>query len=158
MLNGSKFQLKRLDLIQLVKNYSGILKTWQHKESVNESPSILNTLSSSLLCNYKIPVNSLYTNQDTNQLPLRLSFLHKIMLGHLNVNSLRSKFESVGDIIEGAFDIFFWSKNKIDESFSDKQFSLNNFKIFQKYRNRFEARIMFYVNDNPSFKNLIPKN
>ena len=158
MLNGSKFQLKRLDLIQLVKNYSGILKTWQHKESVNESPSILNTLSSSLLCNYEIPVNSLYTNQDTNQLPLRLSNLHKIMLGHLNVNSLRSKFESVGDIIEGAFDIFFWSKNKIDESFPDKQFSLNNFKIFQKYRNRFEARIMFYVNDNPSFKNLIPKN
>ena len=158
MLNGSKFQLKRLDLIQLVKNYSGILKTWQHKESVNESPSILNTLSSSLLCNYEIPVNSLYTNQDTNQLPLRLSNLHKIMLGHLNVNSLRSKFESVGDIIEGAFDIFFWSKNKIDESFPDKQFSLNNFKIFQKYRNRFEARIVFYVNDNPSFKNLIPKN
>ena len=54
------------------------------------------------------------------------------MLGHLNVNSLRSKFESVGDIIEGAFDIFFWSKNKIDKSFPDKQFSLNNFKIFQK--------------------------
>ena len=158
MLNGSKFQLKRLDLIQLVKNYSGILKTWQHKESVNESPSILNTLSSSLLCNYEIPVNSLYTNQDTNQLPLKLSNLHKIMLGHLNVKSLRSKFESVGDIIEGAFDIFFWSKNKIDESFPDKQFSLNNFKIFQKYRNRFEARIVLYVNDNPSFKNLIPKN
>ena len=80
------------------------------------------------------------------------------MLGHLNVNSLRSRFESVGDTIEGAFDIFFWSKNKIDESFTDKQFSLNNFKIFQKYRDRFEARIVFYVNDNPSFKNLIPKN
>ena len=67
---------------------------------------------------------------------LRASNPHKIMLGHLNVNSLRNKFESIADIIQGTFDIFLLSETKIDESFPDKLFCFNNFRIFRKDRNR----------------------
>ena len=52
------------------------------------------------------------------------------MLGHPNVNSLGKKFESISDVIQGTFDIFLSSETKIDESFPDKQFRLNNFRIF----------------------------
>ena len=44
------------------------------------------------------------------------------MLGYLNVNSIRNKFESIADVIQGASDIFLLLETKIDESFADKQF------------------------------------
>ena len=53
---------------------------------------------------------------------LKLSKPHRIILGHLNVNSLRNKFKSVVDVIQGTLGSFLLSETKIDESFSDKQF------------------------------------
>ena len=88
---------------------------------------------------------------------LKLSNPHKIILGHLNINSLRNKFESITDVIQGTFDIFLLSESKIDESFPDKQFRLNNYKIFRKDRNRYGGGIMFYVNENLPCKSLTTK-
>ena len=79
-----------------MKNYREILKTWQHKEKhANESVSVLNTLSHSSPCNFTIPGNPLNTNQEnsiTSVRKLKLLYLHKFMLTHLNVNSLRNKY------------------------------------------------------------------
>ena len=44
---------------------------------------------------------------------LKLSNSYKIILGHLNVNSLRNQFELVADVIQGTFDIFFYQKLKL---------------------------------------------
>ena len=88
---------------------------------------------------------------------LKLSNPHKIILGHLNINSLRNKFELIADVIQGTFDIFLLSETKIDESFPDKQFRLNNYKIFRKDRNRYGGGIMFYVNENLPCKSLTTK-
>ena len=77
----------------------------------------------------------------------------KIILGHLNINSLRNKFESIADVIQGTFDIFLLSETKIDESFPDKQFRLNNYRIFRKDRNRYGGGII-YVNENLPCKRL----
>ena len=71
----------------------------------------------------------------------------------LNVNSRRNKFESVADVIQGTFDIFLLSETKIDESFPDKQFRLNNYRIFRKDRNRYGGGII-YVNENLPCKRL----
>ena len=54
---------------------------------------------------------------------LKLSNPHKIILGHLNIDSPRNKFESMADVIQGTFDIFLFSETKIDESFSDNSFA-----------------------------------
>ena len=85
---------------------------------------------------------------------LKLSNSYKIILGHLNFYSLRSKFESVADVIQGIFDIFLLSEIKIDEIFPDKQFCSNNCRIFRKDRNRYEEGIRFYVNENLLRKSL----
>ena len=74
---------------------------------------------------------------------LKLSNPHKFILGHLNINSLRNKFESIADVIQGTFNIFLLSETKIDESFPDKQFRLNNYITFRKDRNRYGVGIMF---------------
>ena len=88
------------------------------------------------------------TGKPNSTRQLKLSNPHKIILGHLNINSLRNKFESIADVIQGTFDIFLLSETKFDESFTDKQFRLNNYKIFRKDRNRYGGGIMFYVNEN----------
>ena len=79
------------------------------------------------------------------------------MLGHLNIDSLRNKFESTADVIQETSDIFVLSETKIDESFPGKQFCLNNFIISRKDRNRYGGRIMFYVNENLPCKSLTTK-
>ena len=39
-------------------------------------------------------------------------------MDHLNINSLRNKFESIKPIISPNFDMFLVSETKLDESFS----------------------------------------
>ena len=75
---------------------------------------------------------------------LELSNPHKIIiLGYLNINSLRNKFKSIEDVIQRAFDICVLSETKMDKSFPDKQFCLYNYRIFRKDRNWYGGGIMF---------------
>ena len=144
MLNRSKLHLNRFGTIQLVTNYREILKTWHHKKNpANESVPILKPTGPSSPC--KTVKNSKISNNQLNAIQenptdcigkIKLSTPHKIMLGHLNFNSLRNKFESIADVIQGIFVIFRLSETKIEESLSEKQFRLNNFRIFRKDRNR----------------------
>ena len=53
---------------------------------------------------------------------LRLSNINKIIIGHLNINSLRNKFEMLTEIVKGAIDILIISETKLDESFPQPQF------------------------------------
>ena len=46
---------------------------------------------------------------------LRISNINKIIIGHLNVNSLRNKFEDLIYLIQGNIDIFFITETKIDK-------------------------------------------
>ena len=117
MLNRSKLHLNRFGTIQLVKNYREILKTWRHIEKpANEGIPILKPDGPSSPCktakNSKISDSKLNTMQEnpTDSIrQLKLSNPHKIILGHLNINSLRNKFESIADVIQGTFDIFLLS-------------------------------------------------
>ena len=85
---------------------------------------------------------------------LKLSNPHKIILGHLNINSFQNKFESIADVIQGTFDIFLLSKTKTDKSFPDKHFRLINYRIFRKDRNQCGRGNMFYVNESLPCKSL----
>ena len=60
-----------------------------------------------------------------------------LIMGHLNINSLRNKFESIKPIISPNFDIFLVSETKLDESFPNNQFSISGYGMFRQGRNRF---------------------
>ena len=75
-------------------------------------------------------------------------------MGHLNINSLRNKFESIEPIISSNFDIFLVSETKLDESFPNNQFSISGYRMFRQGRNRFGVGLCIYVNQNIASKQL----
>ena len=54
---------------------------------------------------------------------------NKIIVGHLNINSLRNKFEALQYIINRNLDIILLSETKLDDSFPSAQFMLKNYVI-----------------------------
>ena len=64
---------------------------------------------------------------------LRNKHPKNVFLGHLNVNSLRNKFESLNELIK---DIFLWSESKLDSSSSDSQFLVPGYRIVKKGQNK----------------------
>ena len=57
--------------------------------------------------------------------------------GHLNVNSIRSKFDTSDNIVK-AFDIFLISESKLDNTFLINQFAVGGYKVFRRDRNQLD--------------------
>ena len=77
-----------------------------------------------------------------------------LIMGHLNINSLRNKFESIKPIISPNFDIFLVSETKLDESFPNNQFSISGYRMFRQDRNCFGGGLCIYVKENIASKQL----
>ena len=48
---------------------------------------------------------------------IRVSNLNRVIIGHLNINSLRNKYEALKSVINGNIDILVITETKIDQSF-----------------------------------------
>ena len=53
---------------------------------------------------------------------LRVKHFNRIIIAHLNINSIRNKFVMVSDLVKGNIDVLFVSETKIDSSFPTSQF------------------------------------
>ena len=74
---------------------------------------------------------------------------NKIIVGHLNINSLRNKFEALQFIINRNLDIILLSETKLDDSFPSAQFMLKNFGIpYRLDRNSNGGGLLLYVRDD----------
>ena len=51
----------------------------------------------------------------------------KLILGHLNINSIRNKFEALKFIIDNNIDIFLISETKLEDSLPTAQFLIKGF-------------------------------
>ena len=85
-----------------------------------------------------------------------------IVVGHLNINSIRHKFILTESIVK-PFDLFLISESKLDSTFPINEFHIFGFKDFKRDHNRFGVGSMLYINenipcrplnDNPTFTNL----
>ena len=77
---------------------------------------------------------------------LRTKNQDRISIGHLNINSIRNKFEMLSDLVIGNIDILVLSETKIDNTFPTTQFLISGFSPpFRIDRNRFGGGILFYV-------------
>ena len=83
---------------------------------------------------------------------IRKDNLNKLIFAHLNINSIRNKFDSLADIIKDNIDILMISETKVDDSFPDGQFFLDGFGTpFRLDRNRNGGGIMLFIrNDIPA--------
>ena len=62
-------------------------------------------------------------NDLRNQNPFR------VIIGHININSIRNKFEPLVSFINNNPDILMISETKIDETFPDSQFLIKGFSV-----------------------------
>ena len=79
---------------------------------------------------------------------LRTKNLNKMMIGHLNINSVRNKFQQFEHFTNGYVDVMLLSETKIDDSFTNAQFKMSGFHVpFRKDRNKHGGGLLMYVND-----------
>ena len=80
---------------------------------------------------------------------LRKKNLNKLIIAHLNVNSLRNKFELLKEQIQDNTDILMISETKTDASFPIGQFLLNGYLTpFRLDRNAHGGGILLYVRED----------
>ena len=77
---------------------------------------------------------------------LRIKNLNKTAVGHLNVNSIRNKFDFLAHQVKGNIDILMISEGKLDESFPPCQFLLDGYSVpFRFNRNGNGGGILLYI-------------
>ena len=87
---------------------------------------------------------------------LRKKNLNKLIIAHLNVNSLRNKLEFLKEQIQDNIDILMISETKIDASFPIGQFLLNDYSIsFRPDHNAHGGGILLYVREDIPLKLLL---
>ena len=75
-------------------------------------------------------------------------------IGHININSIRYKFEPIREILqENILDVLAIQETKIDTSFPESQFAITRCKLYrQDYKSNEGGLLMFIRNDIPQFR------
>ena len=60
---------------------------------------------------------------------IKLSNVNRLVIGHININSLRNKFESLKMLIILNIDILVITESKLDESFTTQQFAIEGYLL-----------------------------
>ena len=82
----------------------------------------------------------------------------KLILGHLNINSVRNKFEALIYIIDNNIDLHLISETKLDDSFLIAQFQMKGFSVPYRYdRNEKGGGLLLYIREDIQSKLLISK-
>ena len=143
-LNKGKLHLNDTGISRFVRNFRDFLNlfetTW-HESTHN----LLNVSSSSSLSGY--PSLSTIDNDLWKIQQQRIIYAKNIIIGHLDINSIRNKFDTLDNIIK-AFDIFLISESKLDNTFLINQFAIDGYKVFRRDRKRFESGLILYINEN----------
>ena len=80
---------------------------------------------------------------------LRKDNLNKLIFAHLNINSIRNKFELLSEQIKGNVDVLMISETKIDDSFPVGQFLIEGFCTpYRLDRNLKSGGILLYVRED----------
>ena len=86
---------------------------------------------------------------------LKLKNTNRLILGHLNINSILGKFDHLKVLIVNDIDILVVIETKIDSSFSNAQFRIDGFSAAsRRNRNRFGGGVLIYVREEIPCKQL----
>ena len=94
---------------------------------------------------------------------IRVKNIHRVIIGHLNINSIRNKFVALSDIMKNNIDIILISETKIDKSFTSSTFYIDDFTPpYRLDRTSRGGGILLYVRSDIPSKELkyisIPNN
>ena len=90
---------------------------------------------------------------------IRLSNVNRLVIGQLNINSLRYKFDALSNIVKGMLDILVLTETKIDLTFPTSQFLIEGFcPPFRHDRTDHGGGILIYVREDIPCKILKKQN
>ena len=78
----------------------------------------------------------------------KLKNVNRLVIGHLNINSLRNKFDALQMLIKDNIDIFVITESKLDDSFPSKQFAINGYIQFRADRDADGGEVLIYVRED----------
>ena len=91
----------------------------------------------------KTPQDALHILKD-----LRVKNRNRIIIGNLNINSIRNKFDALKTIISGNIDILVITETKLDASFETAQFCIDGYnEPYRLDRNRYGGGILIYIRE-----------
>ena len=77
---------------------------------------------------------------------LRLANKNNLLLGYININSIRNKIEQLASIISDSFDVIAIAETKLDETFPTSQFIIDSYmKPYRYDRNKHGGGLLVYV-------------
>ena len=94
--------------------------------------SILSMSSNVSMNNYTL---SELCSNDNNTDPLnilkqlKICNLNRLVIGQLNINSIRNKFESLKLLVKGNIDIMVITESKLDSTFPSEQFAIEGYNL-----------------------------
>ena len=79
---------------------------------------------------------------------LRLRSVNRVLIGNLNINSIRNKFDQLKDTVLKYIDILILTETKLDETFLTSQFLMDVFsKPYRFDRNKHRGGVMVYIRE-----------
>ena len=81
--------------------------------------------------------------------------MNRLLFGHININSIRNKFDQLLSTINNNIDLLMISETKIDNSFPTMQFHIEGYCIYRLDQNEYGSGILLYVREDIPSK-LIP--
>ena len=86
---------------------------------------------------------------------LKLKYWNRLIIGSLNINSIRNKFDMLSDIMNNKLDILIVLETKLDSSFPDAQFKITGFTgPYRLDRDCNGGGVMIYVTERISSREL----
>ena len=87
---------------------------------------------------------------------IKISNVNRLIIGQLNINSLRNKIEALKSIITGNIDILIITESKLDETFPSPQFWIDGYSPpFRVDRNKNGGGVIIYVREDVPGKELV---
>ena len=84
---------------------------------------------------------------------LRIGNANKVIIGNLNINSIRNKFEQLKETVLKYIDILVVTETKLDETFLESLFLMDGFsKPYRLDRNKNGGGVMIFIRDTISSK------
>ena len=134
-------------------------------EKMNESENLGNTSCGTDDENSQSSLHLSFSNLEGNSeqeenlaslmLPTRKKYHKNVIMGHLNINSIRNKFtESTEIFFQRILDIFIISETKLGKEFSDAQFLVPGYRFYRKDRHKQAGGLLVYIRSDIACRRL----
>ena len=129
-------------------------------QSIHDSFNIENISISSINDNPQQMGNNSLNKENTDPYKLlksiKISNINRLIIGQLNINSLRNKFEALKLIMKGNLDILIITETKLDETFPKIQFCIDGYAPpFRVDRTKYGGGVIIYVREDIPSKKLV---